>query len=510
LSKRTSILLVATVVFLSAVSVTPPSVRASGNQISLWMNGELMSSVFAVLERNTTMVDLITLCDALGFDLEREGGQAEVTGRGSKVTVIPGEGSILFNGCKIWTYPEPRQEDGRILVPIRVLLENMGYRVHWVSRELGVVLTPIEGNASISVTTCQEEISTASLQGELQWPHISGLPSEPGESINRYFRDRLSPLLEEGRQAGEDLASAGIKDKRAEVVAGYRVMSNESGIVSILLSDYIYTGGAHGMTFRTGVTVNAETGRVYEFKDLFKAGSDYVDIINDEIKRQIDQMGMTELLLSPFETIGPDPNFYIQDDNLVVFFDLYEYTPYAFGFPEFRIPLTLLGNVLSDEFATAALPLIQESQLKFAMADWLRTEQSSSDETLAFYALIDLNNDGLKDGLVLLGGPSWSGSGGGTLLVFEAEQKRQGGFELYTPFEFVSRTTLINPPIVVGEITCNGWKEIYVCVSGGGAQSGWVALRFDGSEYPLNPSIQERLSTGRQLEGVRVFPSIAE
>ena len=144
MSKRTSILLVATVVFLSAVSVTPPSVRASGNQISLWMNGELMSSVFAVLERNTTMVDLITLCDALGFDLEREGGQAEVTGRGSKVTVIPGEGSILFNGCKIWTYPEPRQEDGRILVPIRVLLENMGYRVHWVSRELGVVLTPIE------------------------------------------------------------------------------------------------------------------------------------------------------------------------------------------------------------------------------------------------------------------------------------------------------------------------------------------------------------------------------
>lgn len=96
------------------------------------------------------------------------------------------------------------------------------------------------------------------------------------------------------------------------------------------------------------------------------------------------------------------------------------------------------------------------------------------------------------------------------MLVFEAKPKGQGGPDLYTPFEFVSRTTLVNPPIVVGEITSNGWKEIYVYVSGGGAQSGWVALRFDGSEYPLNPSIQERLSTDRRLEGVKVFLSVAE
>jgi hypothetical protein len=510
LSKRTTYLLIAVAVFLSAVSGTISPVLAGGNQISLWMNGELMSSVYAVLEESTTVVDLEALCDALGFGRTSEEKQVTVTGRGREITVTLGEGTILMNGCKIWVYPEPRQEDGRILIPIRLFMENMGYRVQWVSRDLGVILSRIQENAGISITTRQDEIDTEHLKADLQWPYISGLPSESAESLNKYFRDRLSSLIEEGRQAGEDLASAGLKDRWAEIVTGYRVMSNESGIVSILLSDYIYSGGAHGMTIRTGVTLNAETGQVYRFKDLFKAESDYEDIVNNEIKRQMKARGMTEILLAPFETINPDQEFYIQDDNLVIFFDLYEYTPYAFGFPEFRIPLTLLGNVLSDEFAAAALPLIQESQLKLATADWLRTEQSSSDETLAFYALIDLNNDGLKDGLVLLGGPNWTGSGGSTLLVFEAKPKGQGGPDLYTPFEFVSRTTLVNPPIVVGEITSNGWKEIYVYVSGGGAQSGWVALRFDGSEYPLNPSIQERLSTDRRLEGVKVFLSVAE
>ncbi|HHY11904.1 MAG TPA: DUF3298 domain-containing protein [Firmicutes bacterium] len=505
MSKRTTISLLAIAVFLSAVSVTAPSAKAGSNQISLWMNGELMSSVFAVLEGNTTMVDLITLCDALGFDLEREGDRATVTGRCKEVALVPGEGSILVNGCRIWVYPEPRQEDERILVPIRVLLENMGYRVHWVSRDLGVILTPIEGNTSISVTTCQEEIHNANLQGELQWPDVSGLPPEPGESLNRRFKDRLSSLIEEGRQAGEDLASAGIKDRKAEVIAGYRMMSNESGIVSILLSDYSYTGGAHGMTVRTGVTVNAETGRVYEFKDLFKAGSGYVDIINDEIKRQIEQRGMTELLLSPFETIGPDPNFYIKDDDLVVFFDLYEYTPYAFGFPEFKIPFALLGNVFSDKFARTVQPLIQESQLRQATADWLKSEQSSPGETLAFHALTDLNNDGLKDGLVLLGGPEWSGSGGNTLLVFEAKLKEQAESSSYAGFGFVSRTTLVNPPILMAEDTSDGWRDLYVYQSGEETQAGWVVLQFDGSGYPLNPSTQGKVFESQPFDTVKVF-----
>lgn len=359
--KHTTNLLIAAAVFLSAITGAASLVLAGDNQINLWTNGELMPSVYAVLEENTTMVDLAALSDALGFEFANQGDRVSVSGRGRDVTATPGEGTILVNGHEILICPDSRQEDGKILIPIRVFLENMGYRVQWISRDVGVVLSPIEENTGISVTARRNQVKTKTFEADLQYPHISGLQPELEEPLNRYFEDRLSSLIDEGREAEKDLTSAEIDWMHATIASNYKVTSNEAGILSILLSDYIYSGGAHGMTTRTGVTVNIETGRIYEFKDIFKEESDYVDIINDEIKKQIDEKDITQDFLCPFETISSDQKFYVEDDNLVIFFDLYEYTPYAFGFPEFRIPLSLLGNVLSEEFAEIAKPLVQES-----------------------------------------------------------------------------------------------------------------------------------------------------
>ena len=38
-----------------------------------------------------------------------------------------------------------------------------------------------------------------------------------------------------------------------------------------------------------------------------------------------------------FKSIEDKQKFYIQDDNIVVYFDLYDIAPYAAGIPEFKI-----------------------------------------------------------------------------------------------------------------------------------------------------------------------------
>jgi hypothetical protein len=92
-------------------------------------------------------------------------------------------------------------------------------------------------------------------------------------------------------------------------------------------------------------------------------------------------------------------------------------------------------------------------------------------------ARMDLNGDGIADGLVLLYGADWCGSGGCTLLVFQGTA--DGGFNM------ISETSLVNGPIVVSETRTNGWRDIVIPDP---AADRNVALEYNGSGYPTEPT----------------------
>ena len=93
--------------------------------------------------------------------------------------------------------------------------------------------------------------------------------------------------------------------------------------------------------------------------DLFQPGSSYVDIISEEIHRQIqermqkdsnmmyfveeedDQLGMG------FEKISPNQTFYFNEQgDLVIFFAKYEIAPGYMGTQSFVIPKNIIANIL--------------------------------------------------------------------------------------------------------------------------------------------------------------------
>jgi hypothetical protein len=90
-------------------------------------------------------------------------------------------------------------------------------------------------------------------------------------------------------------------------------------------------------------------------------------------------------------------------------------------------------------------------------------------------ARLDLDGDGVEEGLVLLTGAEWCGSGGCTLLVFHA---RDGDFR------FVSETSMVNGPVVVAPARSNGWRDILVPDPD---HDRTIALRFNGAAYPSDP-----------------------
>lgn len=94
----------------------------------------------------------------------------------------------------------------------------------------------------------------------------------------------------------------------------------------------------------------------------------------------------------------------------------------------------------------------------------------------------DLNGDDLPDALVYVAGPDWCGSGGCTLLVFEAVTGPDA--DELGPYRPAAEVSLVTGPVLVADPGPDGWRDLVVHDTGGDLR----VLRFDGETYPGSPS----------------------
>ena len=205
--------------------------------------------------------------------------------------------------------------------------------------------------ANIRVTPINNEIKTEQMSYKGGYPTIRGIGSDKEEAkLNVSFKEmeqkakRSAELA--ARQLGNDAITRHIK---VEGVFNYGVTRECSGIMSILFTDYLFSGGAHGRTIKTGRTFNLISGKEYSLKSLFKPETDYVTTISNEIKKQIKERKMTDQQLVKFDKIAKNEDYYLTNDSLVIYFSEYEYFPYALGIQEFKIPISSLEGILIPE-----------------------------------------------------------------------------------------------------------------------------------------------------------------
>lgn len=174
-------------------------------------------------------------------------------------------------------------------------------------------------------------------KAELWVPVISGVQNAASRNgINAAIRQQV-------RELAADQGS--LDDPRAEMQGYFEIKTNEKSILSLSLFNYAYTGGAHGLTLQKSLTFHTGTGKRYSLAELFKPGSPYVKRLSDLIKAQIKERQIA--ILGDFESIAPNQSYYVADRALVIYFDLYELAPYAFGFPYFPISVFELADIAS-------------------------------------------------------------------------------------------------------------------------------------------------------------------
>jgi hypothetical protein len=181
----------------------------------------------------------------------------------------------------------------------------------------------------------------------LYYPQVLGLPSNVQRQINvtlREHADQARQNLIDLQQLVKEYIAEDPLLKYAEYKLSYKIGRADSQYISIVFTDYEYSGGAHGLYHNTAYTFDATTGELLDLPTVAQ-NSNYVSIINDEITAQsYEKMARDEYYsFDGFESIDPwTSNFYLTDKGIVIYFDLYEYTSFADGIPEFLIPFELL------------------------------------------------------------------------------------------------------------------------------------------------------------------------
>jgi hypothetical protein len=125
----------------------------------------------------------------------------------------------------------------------------------------------------------------------------------------------------------------------------------KDSLIVLNLNGYeYYFGAAHGMPSQVYPHINLSNGDMYELKDLFKEDSNYVEVLSNIVREQIKAMGENAYIFQEtYKGIKENQPFYVDENNLYIYFEPYEIAAFAAGFPTFKIPFSDIMDIIDTE-----------------------------------------------------------------------------------------------------------------------------------------------------------------
>jgi len=209
-------------------------------------------------------------------------------------------------------------------------------------------IKPIDQEITITDLVIKEDQEALKL--DMVFPLVQGMKDKRvEEKINQIIQKDILNFRNQLQAESEDYLklarSEGWEIRKYIATTYYIVHYQKDNLLSLSVFYYSYTLGAHGYTLQRAYNFNLENGNEILLSDILKEKKDDVDIINQEIKRQINlnpQEYFTEWAV--FQSISQEQPFYLIEDGMVIYFGLYEIAPYASGIRYFKIPYFLFGN----------------------------------------------------------------------------------------------------------------------------------------------------------------------
>jgi len=188
----------------------------------------------------------------------------------------------------------------------------------------------------------------------IDYPHITGLDNASIESkINLFLENEFKQSIAWYDEILSDTSFFEDLQYKMQYTfeTGFQTGFNSKEFISIVMSHYQFTGGAHGNYFAVGYNIKMKDGRVLTLKDLIKGDS--FGLLAYECEQAILEKYEANTLIEAglFEdeiTILDDHDFYIIPGMLVLQFDPYEIGPWSMGEVTAEIPFEKIKDLLKE------------------------------------------------------------------------------------------------------------------------------------------------------------------
>ena len=130
------------------------------------------------------------------------------------------------------------------------------------------------------------------------------------------------------------------------------IRHNENNIVSIKFEKYAYTGGAHGISMTEYAVCDLVKNKKLTLNDIFKENAKVeIDNILDTKLRKLNGLNPEESLRDAgffVDRVEWSDNFFINNQGIGFFYNVYEIAPYSSGTTELFIPFSELRGLLKS------------------------------------------------------------------------------------------------------------------------------------------------------------------
>lgn len=183
----------------------------------------------------------------------------------------------------------------------------------------------------------------------IKYPQVKGLSSKKAEQKINYTLQKGAQLANQHRlklfadekEAKKKWDSSQGPWRPYEYLFTYKVPFNDQGKLSVMYNEYVYTGGAHGMTTGTTYNFDTKTGDLIPLSKLIKGKE---KSIRDYTYQQLQKKFNGYILIkSPKEIILDDQKrlWVFDKEGIKLIFSEYEVAAYAAGMPEIVLPYKL-------------------------------------------------------------------------------------------------------------------------------------------------------------------------
>lgn len=219
---------------------------------------------------------------------------------------------------------------------------------------------PVLGKMVNFITFREYRVNEDTYNANIKVPAVTNLDNKDLEkSLNEKYLKENEKLYQEFLKDMEEVKKSG--GGHLGIDSGYEIKTDNKQLLSIARYN-VNTVGSSSTTMKFD-TIDKKNQILINLPSLFE-DEDYVDVISENIKEQMKaQMkanpevsywvsGIGEEVFDPFEKIGKEQNFYINNQGkLVISFDKYEVSPGFMGVVEFIIPTDVIQDQLvSNEY----------------------------------------------------------------------------------------------------------------------------------------------------------------